>query len=265
MPALKNVRHEAFAQAYFACQDVLRAARTAGYTGTDATATRSGYHCKEREDVQERLAELAAEQAKRLESAFGADQIVQRWIDTATADPNDLTQYRIGACRFCHGEDHAYQWRTEREFNQAHNDWWAKNRKRKDEERDPEPDAAGGTGYRMTRDPHPDCPECDGLGIGYVRFNDTTKLTPQAKTLFQGVRVTQAGAEIIMADQQKAIENLAKRLGVLKEPVEVDAGNSLTRLLQQIIDRKPVLKPNPTAALPSTPRPPSPSADGGGA
>jgi phage terminase small subunit len=48
-----------------------------------------------------------------------AEDIVAKLELIATADPSKLTGHHIGACRYCYGVDHHYQWRTPREFSEA--------------------------------------------------------------------------------------------------------------------------------------------------
>ena len=74
------------------------------------------------------------------------------------------------SCRYCLGIDHAFQWKTQREYLVALAAATAKlgDDLPPDPKTDPSwPDPAGGTGYRLTNAPNPDCPECSGLGIPY--------------------------------------------------------------------------------------------------
>ena len=103
-----------------------------------------------------------------------AEAIRKLWADVATADPNELIQHRIGACRFCHGVEHQFQWKTPREFEEGYIaacfDLWPSKGEDATTQRDlalerqitdPRlPSDAGGYGYRITADPAPECPEC---------------------------------------------------------------------------------------------------------
>jgi len=44
-----------------------------------------------------------------------ADEIAYRWWFIANVSPADVIQSRDVACRYCHGTDHEYQWRTPRD------------------------------------------------------------------------------------------------------------------------------------------------------
>lgn len=46
---------------------------------------------------------------------FTVADALAKWLDIATADPDELIGLRVGACRHCHGEGGGYQWH-EREY-----------------------------------------------------------------------------------------------------------------------------------------------------
>jgi phage terminase small subunit len=81
------------------------------------------------------------------------------------------------------------------------------------------PNASGGVGFEVRRDPHPDCPNCIGEGHTRVTAQDTTKLSPQARKLFKGVKAKPDGTiEILMHDQMQARDMIIKMLGAYKDP-----------------------------------------------
>jgi len=162
--------------------------------------------------------EAIVERKKRL--FITQDQVVTMWWQIANADPNELTQLRRFNCRYCWGDDHEYQW-TPKQYERACLD------AQKDDQ--PEPYNLGGGFYDRKRPPHPDCPECSGDGTEDVYFADTTKLSPQAKLLYQGVEQTKFGVKINMADQMKALDNVARHLGMFKDTVNhVSEDGSMT-------------------------------------
>jgi hypothetical protein len=65
-------------------------------------------------------------------------------------------------------------------------------------------------GYNGTKDPNPECPECWGEGVERVIFKDTRKLNPAARALLKGVKLGKDGKEIMVHDQMKPVEMLAK-------------------------------------------------------
>lgn len=174
--------------------------------------------------VQKALAEADAARAKRLE--IDADDVLRHWWLIANADPNELVEYRRTSCRYCHGRDHGYH-RTRGELGRDRAAW----RKKLDEERekggasDPQPfDEQGGEGYDPRKSPHPDCPECFGEGVGRAFPKDTRNLGPAAARLYAGARETREGVEIKMRDQDAALVNVAKHVGMFeqKKPLQLD-------------------------------------------
>jgi hypothetical protein len=161
---------------------------------------------------------------KKIEAKAAAEfdvrqtDILRKLVAAAFGDRNELTQHRIIPCRYCYGIEHRYQWRTHREFCAALDHYRSKNEAYQAVH--PEPESEGGFGYTKSREPNPDCPECDGDGEPYVKFTDSTRLTPEARALFDGVRVTKDGTEIKLPDRAKALETLGKHIGMFKERVE---------------------------------------------
>ena len=187
------------------------------FNGTQA-AIRAGYSEKTAQQqasrlllnvvIQNAIDEAIADRRKRLR--IDADTVLFQWWQIANADPNELTQLRRFNCRYCWGDDHEYQW-TPKQYERACLD------AQKDDQ--PEPYNLGGSFYDRKRPPHPDCPECSGDGTEDVYFADTTKLSPQAKLLYQSVEQTKFGVKINMADQMKALDNVARHLGMFKDTV----------------------------------------------
>lgn len=224
---LAKPKHEAFCREYVVDFNGAQAAIRAGYSERTARAIASELLTKP--DIQARVKFLREASFARLDAS--ADDVLRMWWETATADPNELTQHRTGACRYCWGIGHAYHWKTPREY---------------DEVKDAEAEAGdgatpkrtitdeGGYGFKRNAAPNPDCPECAGEGATYIVYADTTKLSPQARLLFNGVRQTRSGTEIIVADRQKALEHVARRLGLMKETVQHDIGTGLGQLLTAI-------------------------------
>lgn len=236
MTTSETARHTKFVQEFLIDFNATRAAIEAGYS--KKTAGQQGSRLLKNVKVQK----ILTEEQKRITLALeaDADKVFRRWWDTAHADPSELTQNRIGPCRFCWGEDHAYQWKTIREFDTAHLEWEAEEPSEDAPEaarrlhalREPKDD--GGYGYRMTREPNEDCPECSGLGISYVWTADTRTISPQARLLYEGVHETAQGKKILMADRQKSLELVARRLGMLKDKVEHDVSDPMAELLREI-------------------------------
>ena len=237
MPYLENHRHELFCKAYVLDPVGSKAAISAGYSPKTSDETQR--RILARPDVKARIAELRAE--IDTEFKIEASDVLKRLYTIATADARDLTQYRVGACRFCHGIGHLFQWKTEREYLSALSaarKGLAKGDIDPDPELDPNwPDLAGGIGFKLTCQPNPDCPECAGLGHPYVTATDSGKLTAEQAMLFAGAKHGANGIEIAMQDRAKPLEMVAKHLGLAKEQVLHDTTDRLTAGLVDILGR----------------------------
>mgnify|MGYP001042996333 FL=1 len=111
----------------------------------------------------------------------GADEVLAQIWQLATFDANQLSQYRRGACRYCWGFGHQYQWRDMVEFEEK--------RLEALERKSREPVDVGGYGYDHTREANPGCPRCNGDGIGQPYFPDTRKLPATSRLAYSGVKV----------------------------------------------------------------------------
>lgn len=161
--------------------------------------------------VQAEVARLLEERHARL--SIDADALLRRIETVLTVDARELTGHHIGACRYCWGLDHEYQWKTPREYREAV--------KLAEKKKQPEPIDMGGFSYRITNKPNQDCPECAGLGVPYVHVADTRDLSPEAQILYEGVEQTKDGLKILTASKEKALAILAKHKGLMVDKHEV--------------------------------------------
>ena len=139
------------------------------------------------------------------------DRVLQVLTFVAFADPNELVSYHRGACRYCWGQKNRYQF-TAGEWDRKLEAHEAKREKALANDR-PDPgalDVLGGTGYDKRKDPHPDCPECFGEGVGWQVIKDTRHLSPAALALYAGVKDSKEGLQVLMHSQEKARDMLAK-------------------------------------------------------
>lgn len=212
-----------------------------------AAYKRAGYACKNdnvagveankllnNPKVQHRIQEAMGERGER--TKITQDMVLQRWWEIATADPNELIAFRRCSCRHCFGKDHAYQWKDEDEFQRM----VAIEAARAAEEKRPPRllTDEGGYGFDPTIRPHPKCPECNGEGRGEVFAKDTRDASPQAKALYAGVKVTKDGMEIKMRDQDAALANVARHLGMFIDRKEIGGPGDFTDLTEDELDRQ---------------------------
>lgn len=166
--------------------------------------------------IQAAVAKLQAE--KREQHQLQAADVLHHIHQLATADPRELSEIWVGACRYCHGEEHRYQ-RKQTEYDRDFAEYVRKNKK--------DPDGLdfpreGGVGFLRRREPHPDCPICEGLGERYEVLKDTRKLSPAAARLYAGMKVGKDGAiEVKLRSQDKAIELAGRTLGLFRDQVDV--------------------------------------------
>jgi len=164
------------------------------------------------------IAEVERRKVERREAAkLEADLIDRELALLATADPRELSEWYTGACRYCYGDGHRYQ-RTPAEFERD----LAAYLQTPEGKADPAGlafDMQGGVGFNPKREPHGECPECHGEGVGYEVFKDTRYLSPAAARLFAGVKRTRDGVEIKTRSQDKALEMIGRRLGLFRDNV----------------------------------------------
>ncbi len=110
-----------------------------------------------------------------LEVDFSREDVIRELVALVRADPNELTQMRHVSCDGC----------------------W------------PEQEGAP----PIWQEPNPECPQCQGDGIPRPWFADTRTLSPAARRLFSGVKTTKDGIQVLMRDQDGALDKLAKVFG----------------------------------------------------
>lgn len=201
----------------------------------DANATqaaiRAGYSKRNADKIgpellgKTRVAQAIAQQQKAsiARTLGSADEVLAQMWQLATFDANQLSQYRRGACRYCWGFGHHYQWRDAVEFEEKRLEAVERDRR--------EPEDSGGYGYDHTREPNPECPRCNGDGIGQPYFPDTRKLPAASRLAYSGVKVGKNGVEITAISRERMFEAVMKRLGL--------ADSEFAQRLQQIeIERR---------------------------
>ncbi|WP_318372819.1 terminase small subunit [Enterobacter sp.] len=209
-----------FVAEYLKDSNATQAAIRAGYS--KKTANEQGARLLAKVSVAQAIAQ---QQKASIERTLGsADEVLAQMWQLATFDANQLSQYRRGACRYCWGFGHHYQWRDAVEFDEAL-------AKVEGKEGAKLPEDPGGYGYDHNREPNPDCPRCNGDGIGQPYFADTRKLSPDAALAYSGVKLGKNGVEITAISRERMYEAVMKRLGL--------ADSEFAQRLQQIeIERR---------------------------
>ncbi|UNM05136.1 terminase small subunit [Citrobacter freundii] len=208
-----------FVAEYLKDGNATQAAIRAGYS--KKSAEQIGYQLLKKTSVAQAIARQ--QKASIARTLGSADEVLDQMWQLATFDANQLSQYRRGACRYCWGFGHQYQWRDAVEFEEKRLEAVERDRR--------EPEDSGGYGYDHNREPNPECPRCNGDGVGQPYFADTRKLSPDAALAYSGVKLGKNGVEITAISRERMYEAVMKRLGL--------ADSEFAQRLQQIeIDRR---------------------------
>lgn len=189
-----------FAQHVVEGKTRVEAYRVAGYTGTGNAAYVTASQLLRNPKVSRYVHHLRNERQRRY--AAELDDVIGQLTAIINADPNEIAQYRRVNCRYCWGVEHKYQWRDIAEQLAAE-------RKAESDGAHP-PDTSGGIGFVDNGDPNPECPRCNGEGVGEPFFADTRDLEGDARYLLQGVKLGKFGIEILTADKDSARKELAR-------------------------------------------------------
>lgn len=164
--------------------------------------------------IRKRLEELHA--LKTARHAIEADAITDYLFNVLTADPNELAEVVTGACRYCWGDNHHYQFRTKDEQKRV-----------KDANNGKYPNGNGGIGYTKDRAPNPECPYCDGRGETNYIVKDTNTFS-NARFLIKGLKIQNGQIEVQTHDKLKAADMLLRTLGAYEKDNAQKADTRLT-------------------------------------
>lgn len=168
--------------------------------------------------IEDRYAEMAKQ------AGYDAQATLSLLKSQANADPRELSEHVIGACRYCWGENNRYQ-RTQNEiliarekFEKELNDWITEH---PGKTYDKEFDIMGGIGFDPRKRPNPECCECWGYGKGRTIIKDTRDLSPEGLALYAGIKQTKDGIEVKTNSQDAARLNLIKHFGLITDRIEI--------------------------------------------
>ncbi|TCL35635.1 phage terminase small subunit [Anaerospora hongkongensis] len=156
------------------------------------------------------------------ECIVSAKEVLRELKNIVMTDTNELVELRRCCCRYCWGENFQYQF-TMNEFKSRQANYEIEAAVAVKEGKEVEPfNPLGGMGYNATKEPNIVCPECFGQGVYTSFFHDTRNLSPAAKSLYAGVKVTKDGIEVKMHSKDKMIELLGRHLGMFKDKLEIE-------------------------------------------
>jgi phage terminase small subunit len=217
-----SAKHQRFVDEYLVDLNATQAYIRAGYEGEGAGS--SAFKLLQNPEIAAAI-EKGREKLSDMTGITPAN-VLKEWWKIVQADPNELVEHQRGCCRHCYGEGFRYQY-TEGEMRKrrtAHDRHKPKPGRGKQDKADAEAwdadgafELEGGIGFDPTRKPNPECPECVGDGVQRIVPKDTRLLSPEARALFAGVKVTKDGYEIKTHSKDRALENIAKHLGMFVE------------------------------------------------
>lgn len=202
-------KQQRFVLEYIVDLNATQAAIRAGYSAR--TAEQQGPRLLGNVGVSAAIAAALEQRSKRTE--ITADRVLAETWALLTADPRELVELHVDACRYCYGKGHRYQ-RTAGEMERDREAYGQARAIARAGAKRSAFDEKGGIGFDPRRAPAKDCPECHGRGTERARFNDTRTLSSAAASLYAGVRQTRDGLEVKLHPKVDAIEKLFRHLGL---------------------------------------------------
>ncbi|EOV4129025.1 terminase small subunit [Yersinia enterocolitica] len=200
-----------FVSEYLIDLDKTAAYKRAGYKCEGLTGAAAARRLYRHVSVNKAIRDTMEAREKR--THITQDAVLNWWWDIATANANEISEFRRLCCRHCWGIDNKYQWINEQEYQEE-------SEKRTNNGK-PAPLDDGGYGFDSTLDPNPDCPRCNGEGQGRAHFHDSRDLSVSARRLYAGVKQGKFGLEVITRNQDDALKMVGQHLGMLKNKTEI--------------------------------------------
>ena len=194
----------------------------AGYAAK--TANINAARLMTKDSIQAAIAHVRSVVAERV--GYTAQEALKFVADVLRAETDELVKYKISCCRHCYGDKHLYQ-RTAGEMAQArakHEAMVEAKTERNPNYIAPEFDEQGGDGFDLRKPPNTECPVCAGDGAGRVVISDTSKLSPQARALYAGVKEGKDGIEVKMHDKVAMVEKMFRYHGLYEIDNKQQAG-----------------------------------------
>lgn len=191
--------------------------------------------------------QAVARQAFREQAEFDRDALLQELWHTALADDTEISQVHRICCRFCHGTGHTRQY-TPAEWRNAQANHAQACREAEAEKLPAPPPLDEPDGwYNGKLSPHPDCPECFGRGQEVVYLADTRTLSPFARRLYAGVKITKDGIEVKTRSKEGAQDKLMRHLGMYEADNKQGVG-ALAQSIRDVMSGAATLRPAASGA-----------------
>ena len=203
------------------CKDLngTQAAIRAGYAMQ--SAGQQAHELLKKPEIQTAVRELRDETLRQLEGKV--EELVRYWLDILRADPNELSSFHRKACPYCWGLLKEDNYARHRQYSPAkYEEAKAAHAIKRSRVLNNDGfdigdfDGVKGDWYEC-KAPNPQCPECFGKGEGELFIADTRNLPPGVAALFNGIKKTKDGIEVLLSSKEKASDQLGRLLGVFRE------------------------------------------------
>lgn len=202
---------------YMKDYNATEAIKRAGYDGK--YARQEGYKLCQIPTIKTEIKRQEYERLSKI--SMSTDDVWRDVKSVLNADPRNIVEHRRGACRYCYGVNHEYQFKPQ-EMRDA---------RAKFAESDYGKagllfDEQGGLGYDSRKEPHADCPECEGQGIEVLIAHDTRLLSKDDAALFDGIEPGKHGTKFKMRSRDAARDLAARVLGMNKSELILTPGKA---------------------------------------
>lgn len=163
-------------------------------------------------------------------SSIDKARVLQEMADIAFSSAADFVKLNRYCCRYCHGFEHKYQWKDEKEFrdalidyNAAMASWERLDANKKANSKKPvEPTDEGGYEFQRFLPPEPHCPECNGRGVDELEFVPIDQVPSRSLKLFAGAKHTRYGIEYQFHSKTDHLRMLADAMGLFTKKISVE-------------------------------------------
>ena len=217
-----TARERVFIGEYLKDFNATRSAIASGYS--PKTAKQQGSRLLTKVNVKEEIERQTGERLNAL--SIDADEVLRGWADVVNFDVNEIMQYRRVPCPFCYSSDGQPQY-TLRRFMEEKAEYERTVTRGGDGAENPSFLSANSVEFiDETRSPNCNCRVCHGMGVGLPFIADTRKLSPVGKRLYAGFETNRGAVNVVIQSKEKALEGLAKALGVYREKEETNVNVS---------------------------------------
>jgi hypothetical protein len=213
-------RESAFVDAYLTDFNGTRAMLTVKPSIRETSAATIASRLLRKVEVQSEIARRALAMKDTME--LEARDLTRMWAQIVTVDRNEIAEVRRVCCPWCWSpNDDPQETPGQRSARWRKHESLIKQIAARAKEGQPltlpEFPELGGVGYDARRPINPSCTECFGDGQTKLIVKDTRKLSPAARAVYEGVDIKNGDVVVKMHSREKALELIARKLGMLKD------------------------------------------------